>query len=905
EQRDLLLQIRAATGPTARFSYPKSPWISLSTVTAGFWALLDSAAEVGLALVPPGSGAEPVQVSSARATVTLDARRDGDALVLAPRVLAGEAVFDASTVGLLGDPAHGLFTYTRGKGSSPHRALDLYVLEEPLSRELRQIITEGHPMTIPPRDEERFFEDFYPQLRHKAKVVSSDDSVELPVLAAPVVTLTCEFRAEHRVRLDWGWDYAVGERHRTFELDEPLVRPTIRDPVEEAQLLAALPISYEQFPQLADTTVGRRTLQLTARPAAHALLADLQMVQFCEQVLPRLEEAGVQVTVRGEQLDYRLVDTAPLVELSTVERDETSDWFDLKVQVSLDGEVIPFDALFAALTKGDEFLILDTGVYLPLDRPSFTQLRSLIEEARALQEPDSPGLRISRFQASLWEELLQLGTVLEQSDRWAKTVGGLLNVTAVDQVEVPDTMHAQLRPYQVEGYQWLAFLWSHGLGGILADDMGLGKTLQALALICRARLEEPEAPPFLVVAPTSVVSNWASETARFAPGLKVVAITESESKRKDRLADLVADADLVITSYTLLRIDFDSYLERSWTGMLLDEAQFVKNHRAKTYQCARRLPAPFKLAITGTPLENSLMDLWSLLSITAPGLFPHPERFAEFYRRPIERSGDAALLAQLRRRIRPLMLRRTKDKVATELPPKQEQIIDVVLQPRHMKIYQTHLQRERQKILGLIDDLDKNRFTILSSLTLLRQLSLDASLIDHSYAGVPASKIDVLVEHLDEITQEGHRALVFSQFTSFLSRVQERLDAASISYAYLDGSTRNRGRVVEEFKSGAKNVFLISLKAGGFGLNLTEADYVFVLDPWWNPAAEAQAVDRTHRIGQTETVMVYRLVAQGTIEEKVMELKARKEELFSSVLGDDALSNAALSADEIRGLLGV
>ncbi|MBA3529675.1 MAG: helicase SNF2, partial [Propionibacteriaceae bacterium] len=631
----------------------------------------------------------------------------------------------------------------------------------------------------------------------------------------------------------------------------------------------------------------------------------LQVVFFTEQVLPQLAESGVKVTVEGEVPDYRRVDSAPVVELSTVEREETSDWFDLRIQVSLEGEVIPFDELFVALTRGDEFLILDTGVYLPLDRPEFVQLRNLIEEARALQDHDSTALRISRFQAGMWEELVQLGVVIEQSDRWAKAVGGLINVTSIDPVEVPETMHARLRPYQIEGYQWLAFLWAHGLGGILADDMGLGKTLQALALVCRARLQEPAAAPFLVVAPTSVVSNWVNEARTFAPGLKVVTIVESETKRAEGLPDLVAEADLVITSYTLFRIDFDAYQRLSWTGLFLDEAQFVKNHRAKTYQCARRLSAPFKLAITGTPLENNLMDLWALLSITAPGLFPHPERFSEFYRRPIERAQDPQLLAQLRRRIRPLMLRRTKEKVATELPPKQEQVIDVVLQPRHMRLYQTHLQRERQKILGLIDDLDKNRFTILSSLTLLRQLSLDASLVDETYAGVPASKIDVLVEHLDEIVQEGHRALVFSQFTSFLTKVKERLDAAGIGYGYLDGRTRNRGRVIENFKSGKDTLFLISLKAGGFGLNLTEADYVFVLDPWWNPAAEAQAVDRTHRIGQTKTVMVYRLVAAGTIEEKVMELKARKEDLFNSVLGDDALASAALSADEIRGLLGV
>jgi SNF2 family DNA or RNA helicase len=297
------------------------------------------------------------------------------------------------------------------------------------------------------------------------------------------------------------------------------------------------------------------------------------------------------------------------------------------------------------------------------------------------------------------------------------------------------------------------------------------------------------------------------------------------------------------------------------------------------------------------------MELWALLSITAPGLFPHPDRFSEFYRRPIERTQNPELLDRLRRRISPLMLRRTKEKVAAELPPKQEQVVEVVLEPRHMRIYQTHLQRERQKVLGLIGDLDRNRFTILSSLTLLRQLSLDPSLVDEAHAGTPASKIEVLCEQLEELVAEGHQALVFSQFTGFLGKIRARLDAEGIGYAYLDGRTRNRQAAVERFRSGVVPVFLISLKAGGFGLNLPEADYCFVLDPWWNPATEAQAVDRTHRIGQTKTVLVYRLVARDTIEEKVMELKARKEQLFASIFGDDALAAVPLSVSEIRALI--
>lgn len=296
------------------------------------------------------------------------------------------------------------------------------------------------------------------------------------------------------------------------------------------------------------------------------------------------------------------------------------------------------------------------------------------------------------------------------------------------------------------------------------------------------------------------------------------------------------------------------------------------------------------------------MELWSLLSITAPGLFPNPTRFSHYYARPIEKQADVELLAQLRRRVKPLVKRRTKAQVAADLPAKQEQVLEVELHPRHRKIYQTHLQRERQKVLGLVDDMNKNRFTILRSLTLLRQLSLHAALVDDAHRDIPCAKIDALFEQLCEVTDGGHRALVFSQFTGFLDKVRGRLEAAGVEYCYLDGKTRNRATVLKRFKDSSVPVFLISLKAGGFGLNLTEADYCFLLDPWWNPATEAQAVDRTHRIGQTRNVMVYRLIAKDTIEEKVMALKARKSELFSSVMDDGNVFGASLDADDIRGL---
>lgn len=357
----------------------------------------------------------------------------------------------------------------------------------------------------------------------------------------------------------------------------------------------------------------------------------------------------------------------------------------------------------------------------------------------------------------------------------------------------------------------------------------------------------------------------------------------------------------MLTSYTLLRLEADAYLDLPWSAVFLDEAQFVKNPASKAHQVVRRLRARVKIALTGTPLENNLMDLWSLLSITAPGLFPNPKRFTEVYRKPIE-EGDAEALARLHRRTRPLILRRTKATVATELPDKQEQVVPVQLSPAHRKLYDRHLTRERQKVLGLVGDMNRNRITILRSLTLLRQLSLAPSLVDPTYPATSA-KIDVLLELLEEVISAGHRALVFSQFTGFLALVKQRLTDENVEYEYLDGRTRNRPERIQSFRDGDAPVFLISLKAGGFGLTLTEADYVFILDPWWNPAAETQAIDRTHRIGQDKHVNVYRLVSADTIEEKVVALQDRKRDLFDAVVGQASDLAAPLSAADIRGLL--
>jgi SNF2 family DNA or RNA helicase len=427
--------------------------------------------------------------------------------------------------------------------------------------------------------------------------------------------------------------------------------------------------------------------------------------------------------------------------------------------------------------------------------------------------------------------------------------------------------------------------------------MGLGKTLQVLALIQHV-VAGDAGSPFLVVAPTSVVTAWQHQAALHAPGLRVGV----GARRTDDVAGIAEAHDVVVTTYALLRLESAQFAAQHWAGLVLDEAQQVKNHQGKTYSAVRSVDADFRLAVTGTPFENRLMELWSLLSITTPGLYPWPRRFRDVVVRPVEKDGDEAALRRFRTRIRPFLLRRTKELVADDLPPKQEQVLEVDLERRHRKIYDTHLARERQRILGLVADFDRNRVAIFSALTKLRQLALDPALVDPAHEKVGSAKVSLLVDHLAEITAEGHRALVFSQFTSFLSRVRESLTREGITTTYLDGGTRDRGAVVDAFRRGDAPVFLISLKAGGTGLTLTEADYVFVLDPWWNPAAEAQAVDRAHRIGQDKHVHVYRLVATDTIEEKVMALKARKAELFARVIDGDGASAQGITAEDIRGL---
>ncbi|MHB8668968.1 MAG: DEAD/DEAH box helicase [Acidimicrobiales bacterium] len=886
----LLKELLATSRPVGSSPYwaARDVVVTLESVrTRRVWDLFGQLRELGAPLLLRAGGHAGAVALERPSEVAIDVTRPGPGLRVEARYeSAGSPIPPGSSL-LVGNPAHGIAWWDEGGGGM---CLHVGPFAGKDSAAERRLVGSG-PLLVPERDAARFVEEICPRLGRRMTVRSSDGSVDLTSLPETALILSVRHQAGHRVELAWRRGVPGGWSEGLWDTPDSCVDPGVDDAID-----AATPI------------VTKLAALTEAGPAGERITADAELVGmdavlFVTDLLPLLEEVeGLEIEQHGTPLPYRASPEAPVVRLGGSESAD-GDWFDLSVEVSVGGEAVAFHELFVALAQEHSHLILPSGTYFSLDGPELGELARLIAEARALNDPERERVRLSRYQASLWEDFQCLGVLTAQAEAWQASVQALTRAPERSGRRLPAGLKATLRPYQAVGFRWLAFLYEHRLGGILADDMGLGKTLQALALICHARGRGRAPAPFLVVAPTSVVGNWVAECQRFTPTLKAAAVTETAARRGSALKKVAEGADVVVTSYALFRLEYHEYERVEWAGMFLDEAQFAKNANSQSYRRAKSLPVPFKVAMTGTPMENNLMELWSLLSISAPGLFPRADHFSEHFRQPIERASDAERLALLRRRISPLMLRRTKEQVAADLPAKQEQVLELDLDARHHRLYQTYLQRERQKVLGLIGDLHRNRFEIFRSLTLLRQASLDLSLLDPKHARVPSTKLDVLMPMIEDAVADGHKVLVFSQFTRFLTLARRRVQAAGIAHCYLDGRTRRRAEVIADFRQGKAPVFLVSLKAGGVGLNLTEADYCILLDPWWNPATEAQAVDRAHRIGQTRKVMVYRLVAKETIEEKVMALKAKKAALFANVIDGGGFESGTLTAEDIRQLV--
>ncbi len=892
------------------------------------WAALRDAHALGVPFLHPDRAPVPFDEQPALVVLHLDRVRGGSLRVRV--TIEPDGGWDGHDVQLpLGSPAAGVLARTGGERPARDDRLRLAVFTRALDATVRDLLERPEPLAVPAADVPLFLGRVLPGLRGRVDEVRAS-GVDLPEAPAPTLVCDVEHRGGHEVVLRWEWRYlspgleADGVPALTVPLGTPSRSP-LRDREAERALLARVRphvTALDAALRAHEAAGGDLARDPEAGPVGARVVHGIEAARLLTAEIPRLRELadeveGFAVDEHGRTVTYHLEDDVR-VALSTSARDGDRDWFDLAVTVEVGGRTVPYEQVFRAIAAGDDYLLLDDGTYFALDDPRFARLRELIAEARAMQDTRGGGLRVSRYQSGLFDDLEGLDVDGVQATAWRSSLAALADGARPEPVGPPAGLRAELRPYQQEGVDWLCFLERHGLGGVLADDMGLGKTVQALAFalhVLRRATPSGERPaPMLVVAPTSVVGNWAAEVARFTD-LRCAVVGRTSSGRGTPLGAEIGDAEIVVTSYAVLRLDTEAFAERSWSALVLDEAQFVKNHKSVGYRAVREIDAPTKIALTGTPLENNLMELWSILSIVCPGLLGHPGRFAEFYQKPVERDGDSERLALLRRRVAPFMVRRTKESVASDLPEKVEQVLDVELLPRHRAVYDRLLARERARVLGLVENLDGHRFEVLRSLTVLRQAALDVSLVGADDPAttatppggtsrpVPSSKLEVLFEMLEDILAEGHSVLIFSQFTQFLGRVRDGLEARSVAHSYLDGRTRRRQEQIDAFTRGETQVFLISLKAGGFGLNLTAADYCILLDPWWNPAAEAQAVDRAHRIGQTKQVMVYRMVASDTIEEKVMRLKEGKSALFSSVLDGGAAGGAGLSAADVRELL--
>ncbi|TWC21215.1 MULTISPECIES: DEAD/DEAH box helicase [unclassified Pseudomonas] len=724
---------------------------------------------------------------------------------------------------------------------------------------------------------------------------------------------------QHRAALSFSYldEYVSGQRNTDVLIRQETQTLRIKRHTDVEQ-------SYREQLRILGFKIATRQSKALPESAGelYEMVNDSAWLTFTLNDLPKLRNQGWELQI-DEDFGFDL--TAVDDWYATVEETPERDWFDLELGIIVNGErlsLLPillnlmrshielFNPERLARRRDDELILVNLPnrpnsefgpqqVALPYGRlkPVLATLGEFY-----LNEPGTTKLRLNSADA------LRLNPLQDEPLRWeggehirglAQRLRDIKDYTAT----VPEGLNATLRPYQLEGLSWMQSLRQLEVGGILADDMGLGKTLQTLAHILSEKNAGRLDRPCMVVMPTSLIPNWLDEAAHFTPQLKVLALYGAGRKKHfERLADY----DLVLTTYALLPKDVERLKMQPLHVLILDEAQYIKNPTSKAAQAARELDARQRLCLSGTPLENHLGELWSLFHFLLPGWLGDVKSFNRDYRVPIEKRGSDARLQHLNGRVKPFLLRRTKEQVATELPPKTEIVHWVELSDAQRDVYETMRLAMDKKVRDEITrkGVARSQIIILEALLKLRQVCCDLRLISDAppVRGSTSGKLDSLMEMLEELFEEGRRVLLFSQFTSMLTLIEDELKKRGVDYAILTGQTRDRRTPVKEFQSGKRKIFLISLKAGGVGLNLTEADTVIHYDPWWNPATENQATDRAYRIGQEKPVFVYKLIARGTVEEKIQLLQKEKSDLAAGVLDGRVTGDWKLQSDDIEAL---
>jgi superfamily II DNA or RNA helicase len=576
---------------------------------------------------------------------------------------------------------------------------------------------------------------------------------------------------------------------------------------------------------------------------------------------------------------------------------ENNDWFDIHAVVHFGPYQIPFvDLKNHILNKIREFK-LPSGEIAVIPEQWFAQYSNLLQFSDGSKQ-----LKLKKHHIGLINDFSTSELAIVSMDRKLKK---LANFEEIEEIDIPKAFHGLLRPYQKAGYDWFHFLRKYNFGGCLADDMGLGKTVQTLALLQKVKEDNHEIgvhTTSLIIMPTSLVYNWMNEAKKFAPKLKIHAHTGT-FRNKD--IEIFSNYDVVITTYGISRVDIEILKTFFYEYIILDESQNIKNPASKSFKSVKTLKSKHKLILSGTPVENTVNDLWTQMSFINPGLLGSQSLFYTEFVIPIEKKKDEEKASKLQALIKPFVLRRTKTQVATELPPKTENLFYCQMSEEQKDYYEEVKSEYRNELLLNLENggFKKSQVQVLQGLTKLRQIANHPGMIDEDYTG-DSGKFENVIHTLENVLSRGHKVLVFSQFVRHLAIYRKYFDSEKTPYAYLDGATAKRGEVVKEFQSNKDiKLFLISIKAGGVGLNLTEADYVFILDPWWNPAVEQQAIDRTHRIGQNKNVFIYKFITKDTVEEKILALQNRKRKVAESLITTEESFVKSLTVKDIEDIL--
>jgi non-specific serine/threonine protein kinase len=749
-----------------------------------------------------------------------------------------------------------------------------------------QIFAQTPDLLVPPEQRDAFLTRYLLPLAERITIQGLDITQE-EVEAEPVPRLyLSDVEGEMQAALRFGY----GDYELSYEKDLP---PVSLQQKPDTLTLARI-VRQSEREEGCWQDLSHYSLKRGPESGVFLLRAKTDPIDFLLHQIPKLTAAGFEVYGEEALTTARINRSKPTMSFSV---SSGIDWFDVQAVARFGDLEVKIQEIRRAVRKREKFVKLGDGSLGVIPEEWLERYRHLF----GMTEETDDGLRLGTGQVGLLDQLLIEGETLEADSEFEHRRERLRGFDQITPHELPQGLTGTLRPYQKAGFDWLHFLHEYEFGGCLADDMGLGKTAQALTFLQSLKEQGLAKSATLLVLPRSLIFNWEREAAKWAPGLTL--LNHADTTRAKDLADFDG-YDLVLTTYGILLRDIEMLSKHRFHYVILDEAQAIKNPLSQTGKAARLIKADHRLTLTGTPVENSTLELWSQFAFLNPGQLGSLEYFRTEFANAIEKHQDEASAALLRRMVHPFILRRTKDQVATDLPPRTERILYTEMEPAQRKFYEQKRDFYRAQVLGLIDKKGINdaRMKILEGLLRLRQISNHPRLVEPT-SKAASGKFENLLETMDTLRSEGHKALIFSQFVGMLKIIRDELDKRKIPYAYLDGSVKDRQARVDAFQ-GDPNLpfFLISLKAGGVGLNLTAADYVIHIDPWWNPAVEMQATDRTHRIGQTKPVFVYKLIARDTVEEKILLLQDRKRALVSQLIATEGGFFKSLTAADVASL---